>query len=158
LTKSYPSYSNGNYIDTDAKPMGTNGRLTFLGTLQALERRVEGPDGFVTKGKQASEVIKQPFDTQNTYEWGSATQAVNNIVWPTPSWECPPMKEPFDFGNIYDKTPDVVIRALNHQNGDAKNEIFYSNKVGPQSNWAFIVTFEQKMYLFDNQENPTCTP
>jgi hypothetical protein len=140
-----PTYNN--IIDYGATSLGYNGRLVFLGSLEAIEKRVTN---MVSNEKSASDVIKAPFDGYITNNWKTAQQAVEAKIWPEPSWKCPPKNEPYDFANPYDKTPQGLLDALwQHRQGTGKDEIIYANTIGKDiSKWVYVLTLEPKEFFY----------
>jgi hypothetical protein len=143
-----PTYKN--IIDYDSPRLGYNGRLVFLGSLEALEKRTTD---MINNNKPASEALKTPIDGYTTNGWETAHEIIESFVWPEPTWKCPPSSEPFDWANPYSETPPEVVDAmLKGELGQGKNQIIYMNTQSKNiKEWLYILTLEQKEYFYGHK-------
>jgi hypothetical protein len=155
-----PTYNNGTWTDYDAPVLGTNGLLTFLGSLESLERRVRDAN---IRQVPISQIIRPPFDTHITNNWETAVKSADEFIFVQPSWTCPDPKEAFDWGNPYNRTPESIKDALRQHKegtkgiqGDNRDQILYINKASDiESQWVYALTLEQKEFFYGHA---ICTP
>lgn len=111
---------------------------------------------FVPTGRPISQVIAPPWNDYITNNWESAYKTVDDIIWPEPTWKCPPPGEAFDFANPYYETPQQVIDALkSNLSGNGRDQVLYMNTNGSIDQWVYILSKEQKEYFYGHQ---ICTP
>jgi hypothetical protein len=131
----YPTYGNGVQEQGTVMPLGTNGRLVALGSLESLQDRVTGKDGFVTLNVNASEVIRPPYDGDSTNMWEDAWNYFANNGEPT--WIEPSPTAPYEIGNIDSTHPYYKI-----DEGQGLYEVLYRSPK-PEPVRAIVLTFEQ---------------
>ncbi|MFN8434330.1 MAG: Ig-like domain repeat protein [Anaerolineales bacterium] len=123
-----PDASSGIYDPNDSSPLGTNGRLVALGSLQSLEMR--------------NNVLLPPMDGGSTnmwqYSWNRYPDLFANE--PEPGWK-PLPNAPYEVGNI--DQDHYYYKSENVEEGTGKFEVLYRSSPTPASVRAIVLTFEQ---------------
>ncbi|HRJ57121.1 MAG TPA: Ig-like domain-containing protein [Anaerolineales bacterium] len=125
-----PDASSGIYDPNDSSPLGTNGRLVALGSLQSLEMR--------------NNVLQPPMDGSgsSTYMWDDSWNRYANLFEneSESGWQ-PLPNAPYEVGNI--DSDHFYYKIKNVEDGPGKFEVLYRSSPNAVSLRAIVLTFEQ---------------
>ena len=123
-----PDASSGVFDPDDSSPLGTNGRLVALGSLQSLEMR--------------NNVLLPPMDGGSTNMWEDSWNRYVDLFATEPALDWQPLPNaPYEIGNINQN--HYYYKSENVEEGTGKFEVLYRSSPTPASVRAILLTFEQ---------------